>query len=224
MTVASSDSAWPRLTTWAILGVLIFWGVYTVLHVQSQSDLVGDPSTTPRLTTAAIASRDALHPVHVRRPTGPPQVVVENPATGATTTVSCTTCHATRPPDPEPGRTKSLADFHTEIVFDHGASALSCLSCHDPDDYDSLRSADGRRIEFSDVMQMCAQCHGRQHDSYVHGAHGGMNGYWDLSRGPRTRRTCTDCHDPHAPAFPSMQPTFKPIDRGLHPEGLDGHE
>ena len=86
------------------------------------------------------------------------------------------------------------------------------------DDYDSLKLADGTRVEFTEVMTLCAQCHGQQMKDYEHGAHGGMNGYWDRSRGPQTKNNCVDCHNPHAPQFPKMQPTFKPRDRFLEKE------
>lgn len=217
--------AWPLIATFAVLAILLFWTVYAVIQARGLADIeVENVTYAPHTEAAVLAAGGRLYPVEVRRPAGPPQVVVgEDPVTGATRLVSCTTCHATRVADPEHGRTKALDDFHGEIVFDHGAGALGCNACHDPSDYDSLRGADGRRIAYADVMQLCAQCHSRQHESYRHGAHGGMNGHWDLSRGPRTRNTCTDCHDPHAPAFPSMKPTFKPIDRGLQPDGSSDH-
>jgi hypothetical protein len=41
-----------------------------------------------------------------------------------------------------------------------------------------------------------------------------MRGYWDLTRGPRERNTCTDCHDVHAPLYPKVRPVFPPRDRG----------
>jgi predicted CXXCH cytochrome family protein len=100
---------------------------------------------------------------------------------------------------------------------------LACYSCHNPDDADALRLADGTSVAYPDVMTLCAQCHGTQARDYEHGAHGGMNGYWDLTRGPRTRNNCIDCHDPHSPEFPSMQPTFKPRDRFLDPSA-GGHD
>ena len=48
---------------------------------------------------------------------------------------------------------------------------------------------------------------------------GGMNGYWDLSRGPRERHACTTCHDPHAPAYVGMMPARGPVD----PRHTGGH-
>jgi hypothetical protein len=64
----------------------------------------------------------------------------------------------------------------------------------------------------TDAIRLCAQCHGQQHTAYTHGAHGGMNGHWDLSRGDRLRNHCVDCHDPHAPAFPRYMPMPPPRD------------
>ena len=223
MNTARSDRAWPLLTTLAVVGILVFWAIYTVIQVQGQIDLESADAVPPHTEAAVLAAGGTLHPVHVRRPAGPPRVSVVDPASEQVRTVSCTTCHATREGDPRHGRTKALVAFHTEIGFVHGKGALGCLGCHNADDYDTLRGADGQAIAYPDVMQLCAQCHGRQYQSYLHGAHGGMNGYWDRSRGARTRNTCTDCHDPHAPAFPSMKPTFKPIDRGLEPADVKGH-
>jgi hypothetical protein len=84
-----------------------------------------------------------------------------------------------------------------------------------------LRLADGRSLPYSDVMSLCAQCHGPQFRDYQHGAHGGMTGYWDLSKGGRTRNSCIDCHDPHAPKYPTVTPARGPNDRFL---SGDGHE
>ena len=127
--------------------------------------------------------------------------------------VACSTCHSTRPAVVANKQTSDLDEFHQGLAFSH--NSLSCLSCHNPNDYDSLRLADGTSLAYENVMQLCAQCHGPQTRDYNHGAHGGMTGYWDLSRGPRERNNCVDCHHPHTPQFPKMKPTFKPRDRFL---------
>ena len=99
------------------------------------------------------------------------------------------------------------------------ADDLSCLSCHNPEDYSKLRLADGSPVDFADVQRLCAQCHGLQHRDYLVGLHGGMTGYWDLTRGERHRLNCIDCHDAHAPQFPTMQPAPGPRDTpGRRPE------
>ena len=87
----------------------------------------------------------------------------------------------------------------------------------------TLRLADGAALPYTEVMQLCAQCHGPQHRDYQHGAHGGMAGYWDLSKGGRTRANCIDCHVPHAPKYQPVQPARGPNDRGTAQEKESGH-
>jgi hypothetical protein len=137
-------------------------------------------------------------------------------AQGRIVSLQCVSCHrelVERQAAPAAG---DLQKVHRDLTMQHGS--LSCFSCHDNRaDYSTLRLADGTAIPYEQVMTLCSQCHGPQRKDYDHGAHGGMNGYWDLSRGPRERNACTVCHDPHAPAFPKMRPTFKPHDRFLSP-------
>lgn len=177
---------------------------------------IDDEADGPVDRPAHSATPSRRYPVQIRQPSGPPRVVTAvKDARGELVTVDCSTCHMTRPPNAENRTVKDLDEFHGGMAFSHGT--VSCLSCHNPTDYDSLKLADGRRVEFPEVMTLCGQCHGPQMKDYEHGAHGGMNGYWDLSRGPRTKNNCVDCHNPHAPQFPRMQPTFKPRDRFLEP-------
>jgi hypothetical protein len=156
-------------------------------------------------------------PVLVRRPVRPPVIELRQPdPLGRTGTVACSTCHSVREPNLANRIPADLDQFHQSMQFAHGD--LACYACHNPADADTLHLADGSVIEYPDLMTLCAQCHGSQTRDYQHGAHGGMNGYWDLSRGPRNRNHCIDCHDPHVPRFPSMTPTFKPKDRFLEPD------
>jgi hypothetical protein len=181
-----------------------------------------DPPATPTppavraVPVAATATIPvALHPVRIRKPIQPPRVETGLlDARGHPVTTSCATCHATSKPRPENASAEQLDEFHQGLTYAHGN--LTCLSCHHADNYDRLRLADGRAVEFPDALQLCAQCHGPQYRDYLHGSHGGMTGHWDLRRGPRDRNHCVDCHDPHAPAFPKVRPVFAPApDRGL---------
>lgn len=129
--------------------------------------------------------------------------------------VSCVTCHTTRTPRLENGETPDLELFHQGLAVSHGG--LSCLSCHNAEDYNTLRRADGSAVTFPQTMQLCAQCHGPQYRDYQNGSHGGMAGYWDLTRGPRERNSCTVCHDAHAPAYLMLTPVFPPRDGGATP-------
>lgn len=162
------------------------------------------------------------HPVVIRRPAGPPLVATARTNfQGQPVFASCSSCHTTTKPNLDTRRTEDLDQFHQGLNYNHGN--LTCLSCHNSTDYDSLRLADTRSVEFADSMTLCSQCHGPQRRDYDMGLHGGMNGHWDLTRGGRTRNTCINCHDPHAPAFPLVMPVLPPRDRvsvpkSSHPE------
>lgn len=130
---------------------------------------------------------------------------------GRPTVAPCGTCHL-------PGETKRLPTSADGILGPHrGLSVthgeLVCAACHAPDARDRLRMADARTIPLSSAMELCAQCHGTQKRDYDHGAHGGMRGHWDLTRGPRERNHCVACHDPHAPKFGHFMPVEGPRDR-----------
>lgn len=165
------------------------------------------------------ATKLPLHPV-VLAPAPAPHGVQASGSEPGGQSIPCGTCHTTREPDRSTRSGAALDEFHVGLTYAHGGQA--CVSCHDPDDYSKLRLADGTNVDFATPMALCAQCHGTQKRDYDNGSHGGWNGYWDLTRGPRTRNQCTHCHDPHAPAYPSMQPTFKPRDRFLDDETQHG--
>jgi len=183
-----------------------------------------DVAEQEKAAAAVVAPRGPLHPVHIRQPDGPPRVVTDQLDTqGRPVTVACSTCHATKQPDVTTALTSDLDQFHQGLTMNHGG--LTCVSCHNPRDYDTLRRADGRSVSYPDVMQLCAQCHGPQYRDYQRGSHGGMRGYWDRTRGPRYRNNCVDCHNAHAPQYQKVLPVFPPRDRNpaqgnehAHPE------
>jgi hypothetical protein len=131
---------------------------------------------------------------------------------GDPVTIRCPTCHAMlAKPAVLPANAAGAAGPHLGLRFKHGE--LPCGSCHDNARVYALRLADGRELALVDAIELCSQCHGPQARDYRHGAHGGMRGYWDLSRGPRERNTCVGCHDPHEPAYPQFLPAPPPNDR-----------
>lgn len=143
-------------------------------------------------------------------------------ALGRPVRVACVTCHSLRRPAALPTSTAALDEFHQGLVFAHGP--LNCASCHVLGDQSTLHLADGSEIAMTEAILLCRQCHGPQARDYDHGAHGGMQGHWDLSVGGRTRNHCIDCHDAHAPAFQPSQPVLPPRDRGIirHPPRNSG--
>jgi hypothetical protein len=167
----------------------------------------------PEVAPAPVQSSTPAYPVTVRPGPAVPRVQTgQRTFAGTESAASCSTCHSTRQPEVATVRGGELQAFHQGLQVAHGS--VSCLSCHNASNYDTLRKADGTPVAFPQTQQLCAQCHGPQHRDYQHGSHGGMTGFWDLNRGGRERNTCTDCHDPHAPAYPRVLPVFPPQDRG----------
>lgn len=202
-----------------VVGVLIVGLIAScfIFFLGNTEDSENIEAVASVIQSSHSTTNNRLFPIEIRTPAGPPKCYTGlTDGNGQPVTVSCSTCHSTRRPNDENKVVEDLNEFHGSLKFAHGA--LSCLSCHNSEDYDALKLADGSRVEFSDVMTLCAQCHGQQKKDYDHGAHGGMSGFWDQSRGPRIKNNCVDCHAPHWPQFPKMQPTFKPRDRFLEKE------
>jgi hypothetical protein len=136
--------------------------------------------------------------------------------------VACVTCHGLRDGKTAfPESAAKVREFHVGLTVQHGT--LSCASCHVTRTAGApmLHLSNGTELATADALLLCAQCHGPKYQDYVHGSHGGMNGYWDLSRGPRLRNHCVDCHDPHAPKFPPSRPVLPPRDRGALASGAN---
>ncbi|QDV42070.1 Doubled CXXCH motif [Stieleria neptunia] len=217
----------------AVLMVVVCWdGAPPRDKSHSERDVAAQsissaPSGGPAHASAEAqrtVGETAHHAVVVRQPEGPPLIeLAETDPQGRTGKVACSTCHSVRKPNLANRTSASLDEFHQGLTFNHGT--LACYACHNPDQSDALRLADGSLVEYRDVMTLCSQCHAAQATAFRHGAHGGMNGHWDLSRGPQTKNNCIDCHDPHEPSYPKMIVGFKPRDRFLKDETThDDHE
>lgn len=158
---------------------------------------------------------DLVHPTTTRWPEAAAGLQTQGrSATGKPVVVACSVCHA-GPDGGMAARNPEGRVVHASVSLSHGE--LSCYACHDRDNRDRLRLADGQHVEFANAINLCAQCHGPQKRDYDHGAHGGMNGYWDLSRGPRERNHCLVCHGAHVPAVPAVYPEPPPTDLERHP-------
>lgn len=187
-------------------------GFWWCLFLVAAWHAVGAETSRTLPSAGKVPTNTTFHPVVIKRPAGTPRV-----ATGLTNfhgqpvMASCSSCHATTKPNIDTRAAADLDQFHQGLKYVHGN--LTCLSCHNSRNYDTLRLADSRPVEFADVITLCSQCHGPQRRDYEMGLHGGMNGHWDLTKGGRTRNTCINCHDPHAPAFPLVMPVFPPRDR-----------
>jgi hypothetical protein len=220
--IAESSKEQPRLLSWLLtLSILVVIAVVVYVAFRDNEELL----TAQKSSNDEPAAHSSLFDVVIRKPAGPPSVAMGLiDSHGQPITAACNTCHATRAPNANLKLGMTLEKFHQGQKGAH--DNLTCVSCHNPQEgYQTLRLADGKALPYSEVMQLCAQCHGPQYRDYSHGGHGGMNGYWDLSRGPRTRNNCIDCHDPHSPKYPIVRPARGPADRSaVNPSEGAGHE
>lgn len=94
---------------------------------------------------------------------------------------------------------------HKDIKLEHGNNRF-CLNCHHATNRNAFVDYDGSEIAQSDVVLLCAKCHGPIYNDWQAGVHGRSNGFWDAGKGPKTKLRCIQCHDPHQPKFKAMKP------------------
>ena len=117
----------------------------------------------------------------------------------------CTDCHADLEVHLE---RRELEEMHDDIVLDHGPKERWCFDCHNPDDRDRLRLANGNLIGFDESYRLCGQCHGTIFRDWREGIHGRREGYWN---GAKSYLLCAHCHNPHAPRFAVIEPLPPPV-------------
>ena len=127
------------------------------------------------------------------------------PAPLSPETFPCSDCHADLEPDPTP----RVLGMHEEIAesFHHAEQQRWCLDCHNPDNRDKLRLANGQLIDFEHSYELCGQCHGTIYRDWKAGVHGKRTGYWN---GRKEYRLCVHCHNPHHPRFEPIVPEPAP--------------
>ncbi|MFQ5514451.1 MAG: hypothetical protein ACE5FG_08410 [Myxococcota bacterium] len=186
--MASTPSRVPRpapheLAIWTVLGLAVV-GVLALFSLRCGPGPQG---------ARAYASR-SLPPE--------PRPVLRAPPPMDDEYLPCSDCHEDEPTN---RRVRELEDEHEDTVLAHGD--LWCLHCHDVDDRDRLRRADGRRIEFAESWRLCTQCHPKKRADWEAGVHGKRMGNW---WGPKEYWTCVACHDPHTPRFEPLEPMPPP--------------
>ncbi len=116
---------------------------------------------------------------------------------------------------------------HKEILLEHGNNRF-CLNCHHPVNRSAFVDYDGSEIAESDVVLLCAKCHGTIHRDWKAGVHGRQNGFWNAGLGEKTRLRCIQCHDPHSPRFKPLHPLaplrYPPRAANPPPAGAPSHE
>ncbi|WP_298533671.1 cytochrome c3 family protein [uncultured Algibacter sp.] len=114
---------------------------------------------------------------------------------------ACTECHSKPLAQMQ---SKDLKKAHWDIKLNHANSnTMNCVTCHNPDNMDELKSLTGNTIDFNNSYNLCSQCHTKQFEDWKGGAHGKRIGGWAP---PRASMTCVNCHNPHKPHFESRWP------------------
>jgi len=157
-----------------------------------------------------FSSDTAEHPEKIQPPASPktydtPKYFVPPPPF-SDGIFPCSDCHADMDVNPE---RRELEDEHVEIseMFNHASDQRWCLDCHNPDDRDKLRLANGDLVSFEESYNLCGQCHGTIFRDWKAGIHGKRTGEWN---GKKQYRLCVHCHNPHSPRFKPIKPLPPP--------------
>jgi uncharacterized CHY-type Zn-finger protein len=102
---------------------------------------------------------------------------------------------------------RKLEQMHQDIVLKHMPGGW-CFDCHNPDNRDTLRLANGKRVSFEESYILCGQCHGTILREWKAGLHGKRTGMWN---GEKQYRLCVHCHWPHEPRFKPIKPMLPPV-------------
>lgn len=116
----------------------------------------------------------------------------------------CSQCHKDMPVN---RKIRKLDMMHQEIILKHMPGGW-CFDCHNPDDRDKLRLANGTLVPFEESYNLCGQCHGTILREWKAGLHGKRTGYWN---GEKQYLLCVHCHWPHEPAFKPLTPMPPPV-------------
>lgn len=177
------------------------------------------------LAALLISAGPAVHAQDIEEPpplrfegyAGAPDVSVV-PRTDQLFFYPCDQCHAVMEPNPQ---IRELNVMHN-AEMDHGRGRLWCLSCHDLDNRDYLRTFLDEPVEFDQSHIVCGGCHANRHRDWAFGVHGKRVENW---QGERTQYNCTHCHDPHSPAIEPRAPSpAPPVRAGLELQQGEAHE
>lgn len=206
------------LMIFAVLGVITL----VVILRGSHSDAVAETGGTRPWGPADFSDVDFDAPlldavVSAGRGPQPEVFNVPPPPFSDDSIFPCSECHADLEVNPE---RRELVDMHDDIVLDHGPPERWCFDCHNPDDRDYLRLANGTLIGFDESYRLCGQCHGTIYRDWRHGIHGRRRGYWN---GAKSYLLCAHCHNPHHPRFAPLKPLPPPVRPELLRQSLGEH-
>lgn len=155
--------------------------------------------------TYVFAAEDSAKPLPEIRfegyPNSPPVSVVSRKAD--LFFYPCDQCHAAMEPNPD---IRELNVMHV-AELQHGRGRIWCLSCHDLENRNYLRTLLDEPVDFDQAHLVCGGCHSNRHKDWVFGAHGKRVANW---QGERKLYDCAHCHDPHSPSIQPRAPKPPP--------------
>jgi hypothetical protein len=203
--IARSKALIPLLVVFGAMVLLIFWMIAGTKPVVRPIGAVADAAFGPADFPAVFGEQEVLV-AHGDERSPAPELAFPVPAPPFTEGIfPCSECHAFLSPNPE---RRLLEGMHSDIEFRHDAENRWCLDCHDVNDRDQLRLANGTLIPFTESHRLCGQCHGTIYRDWREGIHGKRTGYWD---GSKRYLLCVHCHNPHSPRFAPLRPLPPPI-------------
>lgn len=203
--IARSNALIPLLVMFGLTVLAIVISVVRAKPILIPVGAVADRAYGPADFPAIFAADEALVGLSAGGPESA-KLVFPVPAPPFSEGIfPCMQCHSVIPANPE---RRELENMHTDIVFRHDAEHRWCLDCHDKDDRDQLRLANGALVPFTESYRLCGQCHGTQFRDWRSGIHGRRTGYWD---GSKRYLLCVHCHNPHSPRFAALKPLPPPV-------------
>jgi hypothetical protein len=186
----------------------LLWGLMLLHLLSTGCEAPGAPGGPAAVQEAAVSSQPGSQPgaeaAAASQPNGTGQEFPVPKPPFSEGIFPCSDCHA----DLETNlKRRKLEDEHTNIKLHHGPRERWCFDCHNPDDRDKLRLADGELIPFSRSYLLCGQCHGPKLRDWRAGVHGKRTGRWD---GRKRYLLCAHCHNPHSPRFKPIKPMPPP--------------
>jgi hypothetical protein len=191
----------------------MFWAALAFLVCAAVLALNPVPFVSPVVPRGPVPAW-ATDPTPVRQPKLKPEY------TTAGFTYQCMDCHRIIPSPTETFRTLTQ---HTEIHLNHGINTR-CFNCHHLTNRNAFVDDFGQPIPWDQPQLLCAKCHGPVYRDWQAGSHGRINGYWDATKGPQSKRRCIECHDPHHPPFAPLLAAPGPNTLRMGPQGPVTHE